>query len=36
MRLKGRRAIVSGGSSGIGRVICERLGREGASVCVNC
>lgn len=35
MRLKGRRAIVTGGSSGIGRATCERLGREGASVCVN-
>ena len=35
MLLQGRRAIVTGGSSGIGRATAERLGREGASVCVN-
>jgi len=33
--LEGRRAIVTGGSTGIGKATCERLGREGASVCVN-
>lgn len=35
MLLSGRRAIVTGGSSGIGRATAERLGREGAGVCVN-
>src|SRR5690242_15136262 len=33
--LEGRRAIVTGASSGIGKATAERLGREGASVCVN-
>jgi glucose 1-dehydrogenase len=35
MLLSGRRAIVTGASSGIGRATAERLGREGASVCIN-
>ena len=35
MLLSGRKAIVTGGSSGIGQATAERLGREGASVCVN-
>ncbi|HVA21844.1 MAG TPA: glucose 1-dehydrogenase [Candidatus Micrarchaeia archaeon] len=35
MLLQGRRAIVTGGSSGIGKATAERLAREGASVCVN-
>jgi len=33
--LEGRKAIVTGGSSGIGKATVERLAREGASVCVN-
>ncbi len=35
MLLDGRRAIVTGASSGIGKATAQRLGREGASVCVN-
>jgi len=35
MLLEGRRAIITGASSGIGRACAERFGREGASVCVN-
>jgi glucose 1-dehydrogenase len=35
MLLEGRKAIVTGGSSGIGKATAERLGHEGASVCVN-
>ncbi len=35
MLLDGRKAIVTGASSGIGKATAERLGREGASVCVN-
>jgi len=35
MLLQGRRAIVTGASSGIGKATAERLGREGAGVCVN-
>jgi glucose 1-dehydrogenase len=33
--LEGRRAVVTGGSTGIGKATALRLGREGASVCVN-
>ncbi len=35
MLLNGRRAIVTGASSGIGEATANRLGAEGASVCVN-
>ena len=35
MLLEGRKAIVTGGSSGIGKATAIRLGREGACVCVN-
>jgi glucose 1-dehydrogenase len=33
--LKGRRALITGASSGIGRACALRLGHEGAQVCVN-
>jgi NAD(P)-dependent dehydrogenase (short-subunit alcohol dehydrogenase family) len=33
-RFQGRRAVVTGGASGIGLTIAERLAKEGATVCV--
>lgn len=35
MKLEGKTAIVTGGSRGIGRVICQRLAQQGARVLVN-
>ena len=35
MLLKGRKALVTGASSGTGKATALRLGREGADVCVN-
>lgn len=35
MLLEGRKAIVTGGSTGIGKATAQRLAREGASVCIN-
>lgn len=35
MLLEGRKAIVTGGSTGIGKATAQRLTREGASVCIN-
>jgi len=35
MLLEGRRAIVTGGNTGIGKATCERLAKEGASVTIN-
>ncbi len=34
-RLKGQKALVTGGSSGIGRGIAVELGKAGADVCIN-
>jgi NAD(P)-dependent dehydrogenase (short-subunit alcohol dehydrogenase family) len=35
MLLEGRRNLISGASSGIGKATAQRFGAEGASVCVN-
>jgi glucose 1-dehydrogenase len=35
MLLDGRKAIVTGGSTGIGKSTAQRLAKEGASVCIN-
>ncbi len=35
MLLQGRRALVTGGNTGIGKASAQRMAKEGASVCVN-
>jgi pteridine reductase len=35
MKLKGKKALVTGGAVRIGRAICEMLAREGADVCIH-
>jgi len=35
-RMKGRRALISGGDSGIGRAVAIAFAREGADVVISC
>ena len=35
MKLEEKVAIVTGGSGGIGKAICQRLAQEGAKIVVN-